>query len=74
VTHRDLKPSNLIVHFPSQVEVERDGMGDPVLKLADFGSAVDVYSNEYLYGDVGPSQGEETLDYAPPEVNPKPRP
>jgi len=49
-------------------------MGDPVLKLADFGSAVDVYSNEYLYGDVGPSQGEETLDYAPPEVNPKPRP
>lgn len=47
-----------------------DGDSSPVLlKVADFSSAVDEGSMAAgLYGAVGPGQGEETLQYAPPEV------
>jgi len=72
ITHRDLKPSNLIVHIPSHEEQcalgEEEGVSLPVLKLADFGSAVDEYTCSNLYGLKGPSVDDETLDYAPPEV------
>mmetsp|Transcript_16048 Transcript_16048/g.31699 ORF Transcript_16048/g.31699 Transcript_16048/m.31699 type:complete len:338 (-) Transcript_16048:159-1172(-) len=68
VTHRDVKPSNLIVHIPTHEEQQMDPSGEPVLKLADFGSAVDEYSTNNLYGLRGPSLDDETLDYAPPEV------
>lgn len=54
VAHRDVKPSNLLVS------------GD-VVRLADFGSAVDERSLIRLYGAVGPSASEQTPDYAPPE-------
>lgn len=56
VTHRDLKPSNILVHRT-----------DGALRIIDFGSSVDDYSIDNLY-DPPPSQAEETLDYAPPEV------
>ena len=42
--------------------------GGVVLKLADFGSALDPFAAKNLYGDTGPSRLDETLDYAPPEV------
>jgi len=56
VTHRDLKPSNILVHRT-----------DGALRIIDFGSSVDEYSIDNFY-DPEPSQAEETLDYAPPEV------
>jgi serine/threonine protein kinase len=61
VTHRDVKPSNLIVNHR--------GVGRAVVKLADFGSAVDkdTLLSRTLY-DAPPSVDETTLEYAPPEV------
>lgn len=48
VTHRDLKPENLIVHIPTPDEAELGGRAaNPVLKLADFGSAVNEESIRY---------------------------
>lgn len=38
------------------------------LRLIDFGSAVDEYSAEHLYGEDGPSAQEQTAEYAPPEA------
>nr|AIG56423.1 secreted protein [Achlya hypogyna] len=71
IVHRDIKvprhpvpgpdtaPSNILVN----------NQDTPVLvKLADFGSAVDGYANDVLYGEKGPSQAEETREYQPPEV------
>merc|ERR1712080_74625 len=55
ITHRDIKPSNLLVN-------------GKYLRLADFGSAVDEHSLDMLYSMFGPTQGQETLAYAPPEV------
>ncbi|EKX46159.1 hypothetical protein GUITHDRAFT_70869 [Guillardia theta CCMP2712] len=66
VTHRDLKPENLILHTLSQGE--QADSSSPLLKLADFGSAIDTYALRHLYGKEGPSILDETLDYAPPEV------
>ncbi len=65
VTHRDIKPENILVHVKG---FDEDAAGKPVLKLADFGSAVDDFSTRRLYGKRGPSVQDETLDYAPPEV------
>ena len=48
-------------HRPLQV-------GDLHLRLIDFGSAVDKHSTEQLYGDEGPSDDEQTAEYAPPEA------
>ncbi|OQS06191.1 phosphatase 1L [Thraustotheca clavata] len=59
IVHRDIKPSNILIN----------NRGSPVLvKLADFGSAVDDYAHEFLYENKGPSQAEETREYQPPEV------
>ena len=50
VTHRDLKPENLIVHIPTPDEVEQGGSAaKPVLKLADFGSAVNEESIRFVF-------------------------
>lgn len=59
ITHRDIKPSNVLI--------DTSGGGIHV-RLADFGSAVDAFTLQTLYGTRGPSQDEETLAYAPPEV------
>lgn len=47
----------------------REGAPPIALKVADFSSAIDEGSIKAgLYGSGGPSQQEETLQYAPPEV------
>lgn len=62
ITHRDIKPSNILVNTKSNQSV-------PVVKLADFGSAVDDFTFRHLYpSGHGPSQAEETREYQPPEV------
>ncbi|GIL50633.1 hypothetical protein Vafri_6764 [Volvox africanus] len=48
---------------------ETDGAVAPVwLRLIDFGSAVDDYSLQHLYGGEGPTSDQLTLEYAPPEA------
>ncbi|ETV84535.1 CMGC protein kinase, variant 1 [Aphanomyces astaci] len=58
ITHRDIKPSNILISQDDNF----------IVKLADFGSAVDTFTHEHLYGAKGPSQAEETREYQPPEV------
>ena len=43
-------------------------VGDLHVRLIDFGSAVDKHSIEQLYGSEGPSDDEQTAEYAPPEA------
>ena len=64
--HRDLKPENLLV---------REVAGSPadegsrwVLRLGDFGSAVDAHTLKHLYGALGPLDAQQTEAYAAPEV------
>jgi len=64
ILHRDIKPANLLV------SVSDGGM---CVRLADFGSAValdvpSLYPGLRTGEQALPSQAEETLDYAPPEV------
>ncbi|KAJ8524853.1 hypothetical protein ON010_g16262 [Phytophthora cinnamomi] len=77
ITHRDIKPSNILVSIPpSSTSSTVPPM--PLVKLADFGSAVDDYTLHNLYAagggsdgstaSGGPSQAEETREYQPPEV------
>eukprot|EP00939_MAST-03C_sp_MAST-3C-sp1_P000207 g207.t1 len=70
ITHRDIKPGNIIVSRNDDDEEDDDETDEPSfsLRLADFGSAIDTYSIENLYGPLGPSQSEETEAYEPPEV------
>ncbi|ETP23719.1 serine/threonine protein kinase [Phytophthora nicotianae CJ01A1] len=74
ITHRDIKPSNILVSIPPPSSASAVPPM-PLVKLADFGSAVDDYTLQNLYatGDAsresaGPSQAEETREYQPPEV------
>eukprot|EP00953_Heterococcus_sp_UTEX-ZZ885_P021310 11892-Heterococcus_DN1.PRE.2 len=68
ITHRDIKPSNLIVRVASSSSI--DGIRQaPFLNIADFSSAIDETAlRNGLYGINGPSQSENTIEYAPPEV------
>lgn len=63
-THRDLKPSNIIVRRGSVAS----SSADTILRIADFGSAVDDEVLTHLYGSLGPTVAENTMRYAPPEV------
>lgn len=66
ITHRDIKPSNILVNIEN---TSHHQSGVPVVKLADFGSAVDDFTLRHLYpSGHGPSQAEETREYQPPEV------
>ncbi|GIL81024.1 hypothetical protein Vretimale_9291 [Volvox reticuliferus] len=48
---------------------ETDDAVAPVwLRLIDFGSGVDDYSIQHLYGSEGPTSDQLTLEYAPPEA------
>ncbi len=48
---------------------EDDSVVAPVwVRLIDFGSAVDGYSVQHLYGSEGPTSQQLTLEYAPPEA------
>ncbi|OWZ10984.1 Serine/threonine protein kinase [Phytophthora megakarya] len=77
ITHRDIKPSNILVSIPPSSSTSAVPPM-PLVKLADFGSAVDDYTLHNLYTgagsndasteSVGPSQAEETREYQPPEV------
>ncbi|DAZ97237.1 TPA: hypothetical protein N0F65_010399 [Lagenidium giganteum] len=62
ITHRDIKPSNILLHL------HNDPTQPPLVKLADFGSAVDADTLEHWYDAPGPTQAEETREYQPPEV------
>lgn len=83
-TCRDVKPENLLlqtrngIHASSAASSGRPhggddlgklfGVGDLHLRLIDFGSALDKHSVEELYGAEGPSEDEQTAEYAPPEA------
>ncbi|KAF0694167.1 Aste57867_14927 [Aphanomyces stellatus] len=73
ITHRDIKVRRLSWHIhlivdeqPSNILISQDAQF--VVKLADLGSAVDEFTHRHLYGEKGPTQGEETREYQPPEV------
>ena len=38
------------------------------LRLIDFGSALDAHAVRALYGAAGPSDAQQTREYAPPEA------
>lgn len=62
LTGRDIKLENLLV---------RPRPGAPPfldLRLIDFGSAVDPHTTLQLYGPTGPSDEQQTEEYAPPEA------
>ena len=78
---RDVKPENLLLQrtdrFDQSAEQGMRGSpnpgtplstGDLRLRLIDFGSALDKHSTEGLYGAEGPSDDEQTAEYAPPEA------
>lgn len=58
---RDIKPDNILLN-------RLDGNLAFNLRLIDFGSAIDPISIERYYGNEGPSDAEQTSDYAPPEA------
>ncbi|KAA0057400.1 putative protein phosphatase 2C 51 isoform X4 [Cucumis melo var. makuwa] len=39
-----------------------------LLRIIDFGSAIDEFTVKHLYGSMGPSRAEQTYDYTPPEA------
>ena len=69
---RDVKPENLLVRTAGEEEgvAARTGAADGGLhvRLIDFGSAIDAHSLRHLYGPGGPSDREQTPEYAPPEA------
>ncbi|XP_075492086.1 uncharacterized protein LOC142530177 isoform X1 [Primulina tabacum] len=75
ITHRDIKPENMVICFEDQDSgsclqgsPNRDKSYTTKMRIIDFGSAVDDYTVKHLYGSVGPSSAEQTVDYAPPEA------
>ena len=68
IVHRDIKPSNVMCNsdVPLNDLYVLEELPDIHCVLGDFSSAWDEYSNESLYTK-GPSPGEQTDEYAPPE-------
>jgi len=71
IVHRDIKPSNVMCQsdLPLSVdlfETTEDTLPTIVCKLGDFSSGWDRYTSENLYTK-GPTPGEQTDEYAPPE-------
>ncbi|KAK9815399.1 hypothetical protein WJX72_003040 [[Myrmecia] bisecta] len=64
ITHRDIKPENLLLQ-PADLAGDSSACN---LRIIDFGSAVDPYSIHHLYGPEGPSDAQQTFEYAPPEA------
>lgn len=64
ITHRDIKPENMVV----STDRGSDWPSNLTLRIIDFGSAIDRYSLKHLYKSSGPSQAEQTVEYAPPEA------
>ncbi|KAK4407178.1 putative inactive protein kinase [Sesamum angolense] len=75
ITHRDIKPVYgiadplnlepcmlLFLHGFSSIAFT------VLLRIIDFGSAVNDFTVKHLYGSVGPSSAEQTSEYAPPEA------
>nr|CCA27345.1 protein phosphatase 1Llike protein putative [Albugo laibachii Nc14] len=70
ITHRDLKPSNILISVSKhKAPNNRSSKMEEsvVVRLADFGSAVDAYTFHEFY-EGNPTQAEETREYQPPEV------
>ncbi|CCI11233.1 unnamed protein product [Albugo candida] len=70
ITHRDLKPSNILISVPKHTAKKNHSLKieeSIVVRLADFGSAVDAYTIHEFYNGK-PTQAEETREYQPPEV------
>lgn len=66
ITHRDIKPENMVVS--TDRGRGSDWPSNLTVRIIDFGSAIDRYSLKQLYGPSGPSQAEQTIEYAPPEA------
>ena len=59
---RDIKPENVLIEGESPDPLNFD------IRLIDFGSAIDEFSMLNYYGKRGPSDKEQTREYAPPEA------
>lgn len=80
---RDVKPENLLLQRTDGFDQSAEqgfrrppgaklgiplSVGDLHLRLIDFGSALNKHSVKGLYGAEGPSDDEQTAEYAPPEA------
>lgn len=75
ITHRDIKPENMVVCATKGASSnclrglsKKTWPYNLTMRVIDFGSAIDQFTLEHLYGVHGPSRGEQTLEYAPPEA------
>ena len=71
IVHRDIKPSNVMCQSDLPLSVDlfdttEETLPTIVCKLGDFSSGWDRYTSENLYTK-GPTPGEQTDEYAPPE-------
>ncbi|KAL3914771.1 MAG: hypothetical protein SGILL_005963 [Bacillariaceae sp.] len=68
IVHRDIKPSNVMCKAEKLMDgaFNLDKMPKIECRLGDFSSGWDGYTSEHLYTN-GPSPGEQTDEYAPPE-------
>jgi serine/threonine protein kinase len=70
IVHRDIKPSNVMCQPDEPISFEElfesESLPNILCKLGDFSSGWDRYTSENLYSK-GPTQAEQTDEYAPPE-------
>ncbi|MCO5563012.1 hypothetical protein L7F22_016648 [Adiantum nelumboides] len=75
ITHRDIKPGVCVkkrfsLCMESMVELfaYNRGLCHACRQIIDFGSAMDAYTLQNLYGSSGPTRHEQTEEYTPPEA------